>query len=140
MDSQAQNAYLRALQLPQVTAEWNDILTAPFTTEDVSQAIKNLKLHKAPGPDGYTAHFYKTFSPELIPQLTQLFNTMAKEGSSSPTMTEAMITILPKTGKDPQDCPSYRPIALLNLDAKLYSAILARRLNDLMPHLIHPDQ
>lgn len=140
LDPQAQNLYLRALQLPQVTPEWNDILIAPFSTEEVSQAIKNLKPHKAPGPDGYTANFYKTFSSELVPHLTQLFNTMAQEGSTSPTMAEAVITILPKPGKDPQACPSYRPIALLNLDAKLYSAILAKRLNDLMPHLIHPDQ
>lgn len=37
-------------------------------------------------------------------------------------------------------CSSYRPIALLNADTKLYAKVLATRLKELMPDWIHADQ
>ncbi|XP_069091218.1 tRNA-specific adenosine deaminase 2 isoform X1 [Pleurodeles waltl] len=55
-------------------------------------------------------------------------------------MREVLITPIPKEGKDPQLCASYRPIVLLNLDAKLYTKILSRRLEGVLPDLVHPDQ
>ncbi|KAJ1130103.1 hypothetical protein NDU88_008459, partial [Pleurodeles waltl] len=41
---------------------------------------------------------------------------------------------------DPEECASYRPISLLNIDAKLFTGILAHRLNPYMPGLVDPDQ
>lgn len=55
-------------------------------------------------------------------------------------MTEAAISVIPKPGKDPKYCGSYRPISLLNIDVKIFSGILAARLNPLMDGLIEPDQ
>ncbi|XP_078542127.1 chromaffin granule amine transporter-like [Lissotriton helveticus] len=65
---------------------------------------------------------------------------MADMGCTTSSMAEARTSVIPKPGKDQSHCSSYRPIALLNIDAKLYSAILAHRLWDLMPAIIHPDQ
>ncbi|XP_044141468.1 keratin, type I cytoskeletal 13-like [Bufo gargarizans] len=58
----------------------------------------------------------------------------------SSEMTKAGITIIPKEGKDPTTCSSYRPISLLNIDLKLLAKMLASRLQNLLPELIHPDQ
>ncbi|KAJ1174922.1 hypothetical protein NDU88_000213 [Pleurodeles waltl] len=55
-------------------------------------------------------------------------------------MLEATITVIHKARKDPEDCASYRPISLLNIDAKLFTGILAHRLNPYMPGLIDLDQ
>ena len=44
--------------IPQVSAEENAFLTAPFTEEEVRQAIFQMELNKAPGPDGFPAEFY----------------------------------------------------------------------------------
>lgn len=103
-------------------------------------SIKTLKLAKAPGPDGFTGLFYKMFGNLLVSFLTQLYNTFEAQGGVTPSMTEAVLMLLPKPGKDPRLCTSYRPIALLNIDAKIYTEILATRLEEVLPLLIHPDQ
>ena len=55
-------------------------------------------------------------------------------------MQMAAIMVLPKPGKDPMLCSSYRPILLINIDAKLLMGILATRRGALMPVLIELDQ
>uniref|UniRef100_A0A803KCY8 Reverse transcriptase domain-containing protein n=1 Tax=Xenopus tropicalis TaxID=8364 RepID=A0A803KCY8_XENTR len=55
-------------------------------------------------------------------------------------MLSSYITLIHKEGKDPSKCGSYRPIALLNSDLKLFTKILANRLGNMMPKLINPDQ
>lgn len=49
-------------------------------------------------------------------------------------------SLIPKEGKDPLHCGNYRPIALLNMDLKLFAKILANRLLPHIPSLVHRDQ
>ena len=41
---------------------------------------------------------------------------------------EASITLIPKPDKDPTKKENYRPIALMNMDAKILDKILANRI------------
>ncbi|KAJ1181229.1 hypothetical protein NDU88_006439 [Pleurodeles waltl] len=43
--------------------------------EEVISAISRLQVGKSPGPDGFTALFYKTLCVELVPLLVRLFNS-----------------------------------------------------------------
>ena len=52
----------------------------------------------------------------------------------------ALIMNILKPGKPPSKCESYRPISLLNADAKLIAKVIAKRLDNLLPGLIHVDQ
>ena len=45
--------------IPQVSTEENAFLTAPFTEDEVRQAIFQMEHNKAPGPDGFPAEFYQ---------------------------------------------------------------------------------
>jgi len=51
-----------------------------------------------------------------------------------------VITFIAKKGKDPVDCASFRPISLLNTDAKILAKVLALRLDEALPHIIPTDQ
>ena len=52
----------------------------------------------------------------------------------------AAITLLLKPGKASNLCGSYRPISLLNNDLKILCKALARRLDTLLPQMVHSDQ
>ena len=132
--------FLAGISLPSLTAQQSEELGAPITLEEVNLAIKTLKVMKAPGPDGFTAFYYKTYGSVLAPQLVKMFNSIRLTGMIPPSMREAVISLIPKPGKDHKQCASYRPIALLNIDNKLYTKILATRLDEVLPQLIAPDQ
>lgn len=54
-------------------------------------------------------------------------------------MTRANIVLLLKSGKDPLDPGSYRPISLLKVDIKILAKVLALGLNQAIS-IIHSDQ
>src|SRR4029434_10360968 len=61
-------------------------------------------------------------------------------GSFPPSLNMAAITLLLKPGKASNLCGSYRPISLLNNDLKILCKALARRLDTLLPQMVHSDQ
>ena len=47
--------------IPQLTQEENNILTADFLVKEVYEAISQMELNKAPGPDGFLLSFIRHF-------------------------------------------------------------------------------
>uniref|UniRef100_A0A803J671 Reverse transcriptase domain-containing protein n=1 Tax=Xenopus tropicalis TaxID=8364 RepID=A0A803J671_XENTR len=134
------DSFLDSLSLPILTQQQREHLNQPISADEVTQAIKILKNNKAPGPDGFTNNFYKKLVPNLSPLLTSLFNNLGANPSPRAELFQAIITTIPKPGKDPNLVTNYRPISLLNSDIKIYAKILATRLNPLLQSLIVNDQ
>jgi hypothetical protein len=59
--------------IPQVSQEENDFLTAPFTEKEVKEAIFQMRQNKAPGPDGFPVVFYQVFWEIIKGDLMALF-------------------------------------------------------------------
>ena len=53
---------------------------------------------------------------------------------------QAVITLIEKKGKDKRLVKNWRPISLFNVDAKLASKTLAKRLEKVLPEVIHFNQ
>ena len=134
------DVFLKTLDLPTITEEQNERLISEITTEELQAAISRLKANKSPGTDGFTSEWYKVLRESLVPTLLSTFNWILKEGEIPISWREAIISVIPKEGKDKLECGSYRPISVLNVDYKLFTSILARRIENILPELIHLDQ
>lgn len=69
-----------------------------------------------------------------------MFKEALSLGTHPLTLRQASISLLAKKDKDPLICASYRPISLLNVDFKILSKVLAKRLESVIPDIISPDQ
>ena len=53
---------------------------------------------------------------------------------------QAIITLIKKKGKDCSLLENWRPISLLNVDAKIMSKVIAARIKNVLPYIIHHNQ
>lgn len=95
---------------------------------------------KSPGPDGIPPEVLLHFWDLLGLVLLNSIQTALERDAFHKHTNVALISLLPKKGKDPLQCSNYRPVSLINLGLKIYSKLLALHLDHYMDNLIHTDQ
>ena len=111
--------FLEKHNLPRLNQEEIENMNRPITSTEIEIVIKNLPTNKIPGPDGFTGEFYQTFREELTPILLKLFQDIAEGGTLPNSFYRATITLISKPDKDVTKKENYRPVSLINIDAKI---------------------
>jgi hypothetical protein len=122
------NRFLDTYDYPKLNHEDINHLNRSTEQNEIEEAIKSLPKKKSPGPDGFTFEFYQTIKEELIPTLLQLFHEIEREGKLPNSFYEASITLIPKPDKETSKMESYRPISLMDINAKILSKIMANQM------------
>ena len=104
-------------------------------------AIRSMQSGKSPGTDGSPAKYYKGYIElGLVPVLTNIYEEAFQTGSLPPSLNDALISLIPKKGRDHTDPDDFRPISLINVDSQILAKVLAIRLETVLPYIIHSDQ
>lgn len=132
--------FVRNVQTVKLTDEKRDDLEGYITIEECAKVLKTFPTGKSPGDDGFTAEFYNCFFDLVSRDLVNSFNTAYKEGMMSISQRRGVITLVPKEDSYLSALSNWRPITLLNLDYKIVSKVIAKRIEKVLPQIIHSDQ
>jgi hypothetical protein len=127
-----------------LTDEQKDILAEEFSTDEISEAIKEAQENSAPGPSGQNISFYKLLFMLTPTLMTDAINQMVFvpqliEDKQFAWVRNRKVCYIPKK-PNPTTPSDYRPLSMLEVLYKIPSRILARRLNRVLPTIIGTHQ
>ncbi|KAL0292057.1 UNVERIFIED_CONTAM: hypothetical protein Sradi_7004300 [Sesamum radiatum] len=76
-----------------------EALILPVTPEEIKQAIFDIDETKAPGPDGYSAAFYKAAWPVIGWEVSQAIHEFFRTGRLLKQVNATIISLIPKVSK-----------------------------------------
>jgi len=110
-----------------------------ISLEEVSFAIRKLKIGKSAGVDEIRSEFLKSSGEAGIMWVHRLVNAAWKSGTVPEDWSSAIIAPIHKKGST-KDCNNYRGISLLSIVGKLYASIIERRVRELVEPLLDENQ
>ena len=118
-----------------VTNEMNTELESPYTSEEVKVALFQMFPTKAPGPDGFPAHFFQKYWHLCNEEITNIVIRILNGDDSPKEINKTFIVIIPKV-LNPTSLSQFRPISLCNVVYKIASKVLANRLKRILPEIV----
>ncbi|KAL9970546.1 hypothetical protein ACROYT_G022944 [Oculina patagonica] len=132
--------FLQKAEIPKLSDEMRRICEGRLSLKECFDCLQSFQNNKSPGNDGLTVEFYKTFWNSIGNLVVDCLNYSYECGELSNTQKQAIITLIEKKGKDKRNIGNWRPISLINVDAKIGSKAIALRLQKVLAEIIHFNQ
>ena len=84
--------------------------------------------------ENFTIHFERAYA------ILKLFQKIQEEGRLPNLFHEASIILIPKTDKDTAKKENYRPLSLMNIDAKILNKVFTECIQQYIKKIIHHNQ
>ena len=134
------NSFLNNSEIPKLTNDEARICDGKLTVDECYKSLQLFESNKSPGNDGLTAECYRAFWHTLGNLMVDSLNYSYDYGELSNSQKEAIITLIEKKDKDKRDLSNWRPISLSNVDVKIGSKAIAKRLENVLPNIINYNQ
>ncbi len=108
--------------------------------EEIKECIGYLKDNRSPGNDRLLSEFYKVFRDKLAPFLLAVYKKSIDKGELPDSLKQGVITLIPKPQIYILYLDNWRPISILNNDAKIFAHIFAKRLKHGLEDIIDEAQ
>jgi hypothetical protein len=117
----------------------NNELLKPFEEGEVKTTLFQMFPSKAPGPDGFPAHFIQTHWDICGKKVTLAVLRVLKGEDNLENINQTFIVFIPKVA-NPEELGQFRPISLCNVIYKIASMVAANRLKVCLPNIISEEQ
>eukprot|EP00253_Pinus_taeda_P008234 PITA_08234 len=133
--------YTELLQhLPKrITLGMNESLNREIEEEEIWKAIWSLHPDKCPGLDGFPINFYRDHWQLIRKDLTKMLRGIQRKGKMGGFTNSTFLALIPKENR-PTTFSRFRPISLCNSSYKIFTKIIATRLQPFLPSLISENQ
>jgi hypothetical protein len=122
-----------------VTPKENRGLIAPFSEQEVKEAVFGSYAKGAPGPDGLLFLFYQKIWDTIKDDLLKLVNNFQDNKLDLFRLNFATLTLIPKV-EDASEMRNFRPISLLNCSFKIFGRLLTTRLEKICDRIVAQEQ
>ena len=141
VDYFAYNTFKEDIDLMKLNDENKLCCEGKLTTSECYESLKEMHNNKSPGYDGLTVEFYKCFWPEFKSLVINSLNEGFDCGTMSISQRKGIITLLHKGKHLTRDnLSNWRPITLTNVDYKIATKTLSKRLQTVLHSIIDSDQ
>ena len=133
--------FLRNIDHPVLSAENKELCDSEIFLDEMSNALNNLNNDSAPGSDGLPVSLYKVMWRQLKEPLFESIKASIAAGKLSVTQKRGVVTLFHKSDDlDRNNLSNWRPITLTNTDYKIYSKLIALRIQKVISTIVHNSQ
>ena len=136
-DKENGNEFLNNLNIPRFSEEQKQSCEKEIFAEAITAILNSVENNKSPGNDKIPIEFYKSCWELISDPFMECVRECFDHGEMSSSQRKEIITLMEKQHKDRTLIENWRPISLINVDAKIISKVIALRLKKVLPNIIH---
>ena len=118
-----------------LTPEEAEELIKPVSIEEIKSTMFAIKGDKAPGPDGFSSHFFKAawriIGEDVVAAVRHFFSS----SFILPCFNATVVALIPKN-QSPRSIKEYRPISCCSMIYKCITKIMTNRMKMFIPSLV----